>query len=229
MRIVVLIPAKARSRRLPGKNFMLLSGRPLFMHGVDLALSVGEVDEVFVSSDSQELVERLESGRATGLLRPDHLCSDDATNFQVMSHHFAEWQERKQMPDILVLLQPTTPFRTADGLSRLISIFAADDTADSLVTVSRASRARGVIKAERWEPEQKMSAVPGRLQSAGESFEITGHAILVRPERTIGEGTLLGKTVRAELLPEDWVDIDIDTQKDWKLAQAYAALWGSEA
>jgi CMP-N-acetylneuraminic acid synthetase len=222
MRVVALIPAKARSRRLPGKNMKQLAGLPLFMHGVRVALAAVEIEQVYVSSDSPEILAVAARDSIGGLLRPPDLCADAATNFQVMCYHLAEWRNAGQEPDILVLLQPTTPFRSAHALDAIIRRFAADPQADSAITVATAARVRGHLEDSYWVPERRATAPSGRMQAHGNWQEATGHAILLRPRRTLDRGSLLGERILAEPLPGDWADIDIDTASDWELAQAYA-------
>jgi CMP-N-acetylneuraminic acid synthetase len=222
MRVVALIPAKAQSRRLPGKNMKQLVGLPLFMHGVRVALAAGEIEQVYVSSDSPEILAVAARDSVDGLLRPSELCADAATNFQVMRHHLAEWRKAGQEPDILVLLQPTTPFRSSQVLDAIIRRFAADPQADSAITVAPAGRVRGHLEKGYWVHEFQATTPSGRMQAHGNWQEATGHAILLRPRRTLDQGSLLGERILAEPLPVDWADIDIDTASDWELAQAYA-------
>jgi CMP-N-acetylneuraminic acid synthetase len=222
MRVLALIPAKAHSRRLPGKNIKPLAGQPLFVHGVRVALAATEIDQVYVSSDSPEILAMVSDEGVGGLLRPPRLCTDDATNFQVMCHHLSEWRKAGQEPDILVLLQPTTPFRTAQGLDTIIRRFAADLDADSAITVVSTARVHGRLEAGYWVPEQSATTPFCRMQADGNRLEATGHAILLRPRVTLDHGSLLGERILPELLPTGWLDIDIDTSSDWELAQAYA-------
>ena len=223
--VVALIPAKARSRRLPGKNIKELAGLPLFMYGVRAALASAEIDHVFVSSDSPEILALASSASVGRLLRPPELCSDISTNFQVMCHHFSEWCNADQEPDILVLLQPTTPFRSARGLDSMIRRFAADPQADSAITVAPSTRLRGQLEDGYWLSERHSTTSSSRMQTHGNLQEATGHAILLRPRRTLERGSLLGDCILAEPLPADWTDIDVDTAHDWKLAQAYASSY----
>lgn len=222
MRVVALIPAKSRSLRLPGKNTKSLAGLPLFMHGVRVAQAATEVGQVYVSSDSPEILAVAARDAVGGLLRPPALCAGEATNFQVMCYHLAEWRKIDQEPDILVLLQPTTPFRSSDALDAIIRRFVSDPQADSAITVAPAARVRGYLEDGYWVPENRATTSSGRMQAHGNWQEATGHAILLRPRRTLDRGSLLGERILSEPLPADWLDVDIDTEPDWKLAQGYA-------
>jgi CMP-N-acetylneuraminic acid synthetase len=222
MRAVTVIPAKSVSRRLPGKNLKPLAGTPLFLHAVNLALRAGAFDAVYVSSDSPDILTLAVQAGAIGLARPPTLCTDAATNFLVLRHHVAEWRVAGNEADIIVLLQPTTPFRTVDALGAMFNRFAADAEADSLVTVARASRLRGVVENGCWLPEGEAQTGGGRIQAMRELHEFTGHVVMLRPAQTLDRGSLLGERILAERLPTEWPDIDIDTPEDWRIAENFA-------
>lgn len=222
MRAVAMIPAKSISRRLPGKNLKPLSGMPLFLHSVHAAMESGVFDAVYVSSDAEEILALTQQAGATALARAPDLCEDAVTNFQVLRHHVTQWRVENRAPDFIALLQPTTPFRTPQALAAMLARLVADAEADSLVTVTRASRLRGVMEAGCWRPAGEAWADAGRIQAKHEYFEFTGHAVMLKPAQTLDQGSLLGNRILAEPLPAEWPDIDIDTPQDWRMAQAYA-------
>lgn len=222
MRAVAVIPAKSVSRRLPGKNLKLLAGTPLFLHSVRDALQAGVFDAVYVSSDARDILDLAVQSGAIGLSRPPALCTDAATNFLVLRHHMSEWRAAGEEADIVTLLQPTTPFRDPAQLGAMLARFANDTGADSLVTVARASRLRGVVEDGCWLPDGEAQVGAGRIQARRELHEFTGHVVMLRPARTLDRGSLLGDRILAEYLPLAWPDIDIDTPEDWRIAEAFA-------
>lgn len=110
--VLALIPARAGSQRLPGKNLRPFNGRPLIDWTLDVALSVAAIDAVAVTTDDAA-VAALAAGRgATVIDRPPELADADASVFDAIAHALGviggHW-------DYLVLLQPTSPLRhTAD-------------------------------------------------------------------------------------------------------------------
>jgi CMP-N-acetylneuraminic acid synthetase len=228
MRTVALIPAKSVSHRLPGKNLKPLAGMPLFLHSVNLALRAGVFDAVYVSSDAADILALADQSGAIGLPRPPALCDDTATNFLVLRHHVAEWRAAGDEVDIITLLQPTTPFRTAEPLGAMLKRLVADAEADSLVTVARASRLRGCVEDGCWRPDGEAQPGGGRIQALRELHEFTGHVVMLRPARTLDRGSLLGERILAEPLPAEWPDIDIDTPEDWRVAEAFAHFHAGE-
>jgi CMP-N-acetylneuraminic acid synthetase len=222
MIVVAVIPAKSVSRRVPGKNLRLLAGQPMFCHSVDVARATPGIDAVLVSSDSAEILQSSALHGARPMSRPLDLCGDTATNFQVLQHLLATLRAEGTEPDVLVLLQPTTPFRTPSPLGAMLGRLLANPDADSLVVVVPAQHIHGRVEKGRWLPDVPATQPGQRMKPVHKTYELSGHAYLLRPQQTLDRGNLLGDVVLAEPLPETWLDVDIDTPNDWLLAEGVA-------
>lgn len=119
-RILALIPARGGSKRLPRKNVLPLAGRPLIAWTIQAALDAGGIDDVVVSTDDAEIADVARAaGAAVPFRRPSALASDDATTLDVVWHALAELGNRH---DWLVLLQPTSPLRTAADIADALDL-----------------------------------------------------------------------------------------------------------
>lgn len=225
MSVVAVVPAKASSRRVPGKNLRLLGGLPMLCHSINVARATKGIDFVLVSSDVPNILALATQHGATALARPLELCTDDATNFQVIQHAVAALRADGIDPSVVALLQPTTPFRTAGPLADMLRRFQADTQADSLVTVVAATRLRGTVDGGCWIPDSVTVGANQRMKAQSARHELTGHVFLLRPARTLDCGTLIGERVLAADLPQDWLDIDVDTPNDWFIAEQVAAKY----
>jgi hypothetical protein len=120
--IVAIIPAKAWSRRLPGKNTRLLAGKPLLQYTIEAALG-GEITDVRVTSDSDDILRLAERLGARPVTRPPHLSGPD-TPLDAVRDHAVGWagitgtDGTEQMPDAVMMLLPTYPFRSAADIYR---------------------------------------------------------------------------------------------------------------
>lgn len=218
--VVAVVPAKGRSQRVPRKNLSPLAGCALFRHSVRVGRRVPTIDLVVVSSEDDEILDGARAEGARAMPRPPELAGDVARNFDVLVDLLATLRADGIDPAIVVLLQPTTPFRTPDPLGAMIDALAADPTADSLVTVTPATRPTGRIEDGRWVPDER----PGpRVKAADGRQAITGHAFLIRPRATLDTGSLLGTRILAAPLPASWLDIDIDLPEDLFVAERVAA------
>lgn len=227
MSLIAFIPAKSHSSRLPGKNLKKLSGKNLFLHSVVLALNCPIIDDVYISSDNNEILALGKNAGAISLSRPQELCQNKTTNFEVICYHIQELKKIGKKINEIVLLQPTTPFRTVKELQTMLFTFKDTPEVDSLLTIKKNSRLHGKISNGFWKPNQ-VDLSSGRIQNNNDSHEFTGHVLLFRVNKNFQKIGFLGDKTLAIPLPSNWPDIDIDTHEDWLLAEAYAAhnpLW----
>lgn len=125
MRILFVIPARAGSKRLPGKNKKNLGGKPLICHTLEFALNVISAnDTICLTSDDKEILDLGESYKGILLVdRPKELASDSASSLDVIMHAMNSAVEKKIQFDTIVLLQPTTPFRIKSDFDLMKSRF----------------------------------------------------------------------------------------------------------
>ena len=136
--VLAIVPARAGSKGVPGKNVHLLAGHPLIAYAVVAGKACPAITRVIVSTDSPELAKigRL-YGAETPFLRPAELASDTASDLAYVRHAL-EWLESEEgwRPALVVQLRPTTPLRDpeTDGGDRAL---VADEDATSLRSAHR--------------------------------------------------------------------------------------------
>ncbi|EKO3577032.1 acylneuraminate cytidylyltransferase family protein [Vibrio metschnikovii] len=123
--VIAVIPARGGSKRLPGKNTKLLAGKPLIRWTTQAAVASGEFDMVIVSTDSQAIADIAiqDSGVIFPGLRPIELASDTATTNDVISHVVQWVEDNYSMVGIVAILQPTSPFRTAQHIKEAMALY----------------------------------------------------------------------------------------------------------
>lgn len=134
MDLVGLIPARGGSKRLPGKNLRLLGGKPLIGWTIETAQAIGDLTRVIVSSDDPEILRVAADYGAETVQRPDDLATDSASSARVALHLLDRLAAEGASPDGLILLQPTSPFRSVATVRAGIGLFR--DTADPVASVS---------------------------------------------------------------------------------------------
>jgi CMP-N,N'-diacetyllegionaminic acid synthase len=116
-RIIGLIPARGGSKGIPGKNLRSLGGKPLLQWAFEAAKNSGVVERVLLSTDSEEIAAL---GRQLGIevpfLRPAELAQDDTPMIAVLKHLIEHLRASGDVPDAIMLLQPTAPLRRAAHL-----------------------------------------------------------------------------------------------------------------
>jgi CMP-N,N'-diacetyllegionaminic acid synthase len=134
--IVALIPARAGSKRLPGKNVLRLGGHPLIAYTIAAALDSGIFADVIVSTDSEEYAEIARHyGANVPVLRPAQFATDVSPDVEWVEHALTELRDRGCPVDCFSILRPTSPFRQAATIRRAWDEFLADPDVDSLRAV----------------------------------------------------------------------------------------------
>lgn len=131
-----VVPARAGSKRLPGKNLAALGGKPMLAWTVEAALESGIFETVYVSSEDERTLELARGwGAATPFVRPADLAGDTVTNVAVVLHHADRLAEDGHVHDAIVCLQPSSPLRSDDHIRRAWEQFLADEV-DFLASVT---------------------------------------------------------------------------------------------
>ena len=135
MTIVAIVPARAGSKGIPGKNIKPLCGKPLLGYTADAIRAAGIFDRALLSTDSGDIAEL---GRGFGLeapfLRPPELARDETPMLPVIEHVLDWLNTDGTKPEIVVLLQPTQPLRDAADVVRAVSILQSEPC-DSVASV----------------------------------------------------------------------------------------------
>ena len=95
MKSICLIPARGGSKRIPKKNIKIFHGKPLIAWSIEVAKSSGLFEDIYISTDDEEIAIIAEKhGAKIPFLRPEHL-SDDFTMDKEVRDHFIEWMREK--------------------------------------------------------------------------------------------------------------------------------------
>ncbi len=132
-----MIPARGGSKRLPKKNIRLLRDKPLIAWSIEAAQQSQYVDAILVSTeDSEILATAMAFGLETPFVRPAALATDEAKSLDVALHALDTYESQLNKHfDILLLLQPTSPLRTAQHIDEALELFLQKN-ADAVVSVS---------------------------------------------------------------------------------------------
>jgi CMP-N,N'-diacetyllegionaminic acid synthase len=221
--VLALIPARAGSKGVPGKNTRLLAGRPLLAYAVDAARRSGLVDRVLVSTDSEEIAAvARSSGAEVPFLRPSDLAGDASPMLPVVQHAVAALEGSGWIPEIVLLLQPTSPFRTPEHVRAAVALLR-ESGADAVVSVTEVPRHLSPDYVMRVEQGRLMPFLPqgaaiARRQDARVAYVRDG-TVYAFWRRTLAEqGSIYGRDCRPLVLPAS-ESITIDTLADWAEAE----------
>ena len=149
--VLAIVPARAGSKGLPGKNIRLLGGRPLLAWPIVAARGSRHVDRVIVSTDSPEFAAlAVEAGAEAPFLRPAALAGDTASSIDVILHALDHLEAAGDRYDYVVLLEPTSPLTESADIDRALQMLAESrSVADSIVGVSPLVAAHPAFAVER--------------------------------------------------------------------------------
>lgn len=141
---IAIIPARGGSKGILGKNIKLFNGKPLINYSIEYALESELICDVFVTTDNHEIADISEKAGAKIILRPDEISGDTATTESAIDHALIQINSN---PELVVLLQATSPLRPKNSLSKIIEHFSKNKL-DSLLTISPTHRFFWEIKNE---------------------------------------------------------------------------------
>ena len=222
MKSFVVIPARGGSKGIPGKNIKLLAGKPLIRYAIDSALEIFGKEEIIVSTDDIFIRKEVENtGLNVPFLRPEHLATDTSGTYEVLLHALDFYEKLNGPVDALILLQPTSPFRTAKHIEEAMEIFKCTESVDMVVSVCR-SKANPYYNLFEENPSGYLEASKKsnfkRRQDCPSVWEYNG-AIYVIKTSSLRKSPLdkFRNIKKYEMHYED--SLDLDTPIDWQLAE----------
>ncbi|MBN8568780.1 MAG: acylneuraminate cytidylyltransferase family protein [Ignavibacteria bacterium] len=223
-KIAALITARGGSKGIPKKNITKLCGKPLIQWTVESAMKSGYIDKVFLSTDNDEIINSVKKFPVeVPFKRPKNLSSDKATSTDVILH-FIEWMKKSSNEyDVLLLLQPTSPFRKSEHIDSSIKKFIASKEALSLISVtenvkspylSRKLNSNGYIENLFNVKSEK------RRQDIPVTYYINGAIYLTEVKNFEKYKTFQTPKTLSYIMPY-YSSIDIDEPMDLKIAELY--------
>jgi CMP-N-acetylneuraminic acid synthetase len=221
--VLALVPARGGSKGIPGKNVRPLAGHTLLYYAAQAAAASGVVDRMVLSTDSAEVAEE---GRRAGLevpfMRPAVLGQDDTPMLPVIEHAVDELSRSGWDPEIVVLLQPTSPLRTGAHVRDAVHALRRTG-ADSVVTVAEVPRHLSpdyVMKIDggRLVPFLAEGARMTRRQDTRPAFVRDGTAYVFWTKTLRDTRSIYGDHCHPLVVPPH-ESITIDTPDDWDAAE----------
>lgn len=219
MRTVAFIFARGGSKGLPGKNLLLLGGRPLIAHSIDVAKKVVNPDDVYVSTDSEEIASVARDNDAKVIPRESQLAADDSPEWDAWVHA-VEWVLAHVGPfDRFLSLPPTAPLRSDSDVESALQ--ALDNWNDFVVTTTKATRSPwfNMVQDTRDGLRTVLDGGENRIarrQDAPTVYDLTTVAYVTRPQFILENKSFWdGRVTGVDIPPERAVDIDSQLDLDF--------------
>lgn len=219
--VLVFVPARAGSKRVPGKNLRFLAGKPLIVHTIETAIKSSIFDYLFVSTDGEEIacIAR-EAGAEVPFIRPHELATDTARGIDVLHHAMAWLEERGQKYDCIMVLQPTSPLRAIEDIWAALELFMQRD-AEAIVSVCEVEHHPwwcNELPADGCMVNFLRSNILANRQELPKYYRLNGAIYLARWEFIRYRNSWFGPRTYAYIMPQER-SVDIDSELDLLIAE----------
>ena len=224
MSCIAIIPARAGSKGLPGKNTALIAGKSLVQLAIETALSIPEITRVIVTSDDVSVQKIASDLGAEVVVRPADLAQDNSPIELAILHALAALNLDPTSTDVLTVIQPTSPLRDKKLLATSISNFIKNGSKGSVFVVVEVEHHPAkmlIVDGENVVPFTKVEDLSAPRQQLDRVVRQSGSIYITNLQQFLSLGTLFINPVRWVAV-DDAEAIDIDTAQDLALAQKTA-------
>ena len=221
MKVLVIIPARGGSKGIPHKNIKPLAGKPLIYYTIDSARQIVPDEDICVSTDDQEIIKCVEDyGMKVPFVRPAELATDTAGTYEVLLHALDFYEHQGRKYDVVLLLQNTSPFRTAEHVKEAMKLYHKGT--DMVVSVKEcAANPYYCVFEENEEGWLQVSKGDGKItrrQDAPKVYEYNGAIYIINAE-SLKQMPLYAFQHKVKYVMDVESSLDLDTIFDWQIAE----------
>lgn len=223
-KILGVITARGGSKGIPKKNIKELGGKPLIVWTIAAAQQSQYLTDFLVSTDDAEIAQVcLDAGASVPFMRPEELSTDAAKSIPVIQHAIQFQKNLGKDYDYVMILQPTSPFRTAADIDACIEkiVTTGADSVMSMVKLVDFSIAKlkRIDSDDRILPLQEQEGTESKSRHDMEGIYKRNCAIYLTRVACIMNNDLFGADSRAYVMPDNR-SVDINVPFDFVVAQA---------
>ena len=220
MNVVSIIPARGGSKGIPRKNIKLLNKNPVISYSIEASNSCGLINNTIVSTEDDEISKISNEWGANIIKRPDELAEDTSSSIDVILHVLDYLEDNDSLPDLFVLLQPTSPLRTSEDIENSINLFLESDC-DSLVSVCKLNHQSLLnfsLNDDYLVQNNNENFFNCRRQDLPTYYELNGAIYITTPEYIRKNKSFYGDKTIPYIMPKER-SVDLDTFFDFKLVE----------
>jgi len=220
--ILIIIPARGGSKGVPRKNIKPLNGRPLIYYAIDTARAITSDENICVSTDDIEIKSVVENyGLKVPFLRPAELSTDTAGTYEVLLHALDFYEKQGIHYDKVLLLQTTSPFRTAEQVKEALKLF--DKASADMVVSVKECPSNPYYSVFEEDENGFLHVCKGdgnifRRQDAPKVYEYNG-AIYIMDTEKLKTTHMHKMQKRVKYIMDAQSSFDLDTMQDWEMAE----------
>lgn len=227
MEILGIIPARAGSKGIKKKNIRKLNGKPLLQYSIDQALN-SNISRVIVNTEDPYTASLSKSlGAEVPFLRPKKLAGDKTTTLSVIKNTISYFKKKSYIPDIVIILQPTNPFRPKNLINESISLLKKTN-ASSVLAVKPVEDHPDILlqyAGKFIKPMSKNFLKNSRRQSRSTLLIPSGLLYTFWTKNLEQYGNQFGPKIYPYVIEDNSVNIDIDVPFDFFTAEMTSKYW----
>ena len=228
-KVLALIPARSGSKSVVHKNIRKINGKPMMAYSIEHAQASKYINRIIVSTDSEEYAAiARQYGAETPFIRPAEYATDTALDIDVFDHALNYLKDEEgYVPDIVVQLRPTYPFRDAEDIDAMIKMMLDDPTIDAVRSVKK----NEVVPHKMWfmgednilDPILKdiPEAYNMPRQQLPDTYYQNGNTDLLRPRNIFEMHSMTGRKIKGYVMKEMY---DVDTENDFSRVDAFMKI-----
>jgi len=217
-KIIAIIPARGGSKGIPRKNIKILAGKPLIAWSIEAARKSECFDKVIVSTEDKEIAEISKKYGAEVVERSEELAADASPTGPVLEQVIAYLEQNENYnPDVIVLLQPTSPLRFAHHINEAVKTFL-EGGYDSLVGVCSSHALIWKIEEDGAVPVNYDFKRRKRRQDTKPEYKENGAIYILKKQNFMEEKTIPCGKVGLYIIPVE-NSFEIDDEFDFWLCE----------
>ncbi|OGY63544.1 MAG: hypothetical protein A3I89_02095 [Candidatus Harrisonbacteria bacterium RIFCSPLOWO2_02_FULL_41_11] len=220
-KVLVVIPARGGSKRIPNKNIRNFLGKPLIAYTIKQALKVPFVDRVIVDTDSPKIAAFAKKyGAEAPWLRPAHLAADKSKVIDALTYLLQRLnKEEGYQPDYLLLLQTTSPLRELKDIQACWKLMQNSDATTVLTVSTTHPQLYYLDKDKNLSLANRIVVNHSNTQAWPPAYLLNGCFVyIVKVSALLKEQAVLTKNTKA-VICDKWRSVDLDNPEDWALAE----------
>ncbi len=224
MKILALITARGGSKRIPRKNIRLLGDKPLVVWSIDIAKGINDICDILVSTDDEAIAEiSSKAGAFVPWIRPKELSTDTSSSVDVALHARDWYEANKGRVDGLLLLQPTSPFRSKDNILKGIELFRRNQLKPVVGVSLTHNHPMWTMKkkGDYLVPFMSEHGFGKRFQDLPLAFIVNGSFYLVSPEDLRMNHSFIAISTIPLIIESPQEALDLDTEWDFRMAEFF--------
>ena len=220
--ILIIIPARGGSKRLPRKNVLPLAGKPLICWSIEAALEAKLNARIMVTSDDEEILAIARQYQSQGVIaykRRDELATDTTSTADVLIDAVKVEQAAGHGPKTLVLLQPTSPLRTAEDILAALEVYRDGGCEDTVVTVCELDHPTAWVGTIGDDSRLEGVDLSGkRSQDYRKEYRLNGAVYVATTDWLVSSSSLFTESLFVSVMPK-MRSLDIDSSADFYFSE----------